>query len=505
MSKSPTENLDTHSETKDKMINSYLQDEITPRTGLNNENFENIALDVELDKNQNEIQNEKGFKQINEEETNEGIIIDSTQNNNPKGEVETIERVSKYEDDPAGEEFGDFDENVKEPVSDINLEDDKGKNVENILSAQQLIKTASLVDNVEKHDKTQESNKHTSHQKKVSFSEIINPNQLLNPLKNKIQQVEKENSSLKQNEVENKNHNRDVNVKASRTRNDRSNDVPKPSIDNNKQLLNASANVLHDRSNAKVNISNFNVNKPVDPADIKITMTPGPLKPTHLKEKLKLFVTKKTQINTNEMTSTKDVGNQNDSSKRDISAMQKQRIKSSYHLPFDEVSYLEQQLKMAEVDRMRLKADLLSVEESINVLKANINKAKNMKDLRDSQQPADLTENSMLISKLDKMRREQQERTLRIRQKTQTEHDNILKQLVDQNREREERYSIEKKAKLAESIDKIKNRSVNRKKQLLVANKVIKNLMEAEDQTTDYYRYRIDNPKMLNSSLVHRQ
>lgn len=304
-----------------------------------------------------------------------------------------------------------------------------------------------------------------SRNKRVSFNEL-----------QATQRAEKENSNLKNNDS----NTSSLQVPKDATK--RENTVEgRPSVDNNKMIGKALQNALRDKSNMKISISKFSVAK-----------QDGNAKP--LSEKLKLFVTKRPGMGSGESNALKQT--ENSAERRpDVPHSSRKRHNASMNLPFDEVSYLEQQLKMAETDRLRLRADLHTVEESIVQLKASVTRARNARTLNEPLQNVNLNDSTMLVGKLDRMRREQIERSLRIKQKTQADQDSILRQLEEQTREREERYSVDKRNKIAQSIERIKQRADSRKKQLLVANKVMKALMEPEDPFSGYYRFKTETTR----------
>ena len=401
----------------------------------------------------------------------------------------------------ADDEFGGFEDDVKEaePLPEQKLEitdtiKEQKTGIDPIeVPAPETVEVPVVT---EPKDKDNENN-----DKKVSFSDIDNPNSVKRTNRRGPKTNNKENSNVKNKEQKaigvvrpEKGAHKEVQMVEE--------DLPKLSIDDKKKLRTAKQNLLKDKTALRVNITNFNPNKPVELPDPKPLTSVNRPKKAKLQDKLKLFVTKKSTIAPIDGTIKQDQEQPHPSPKDTLRSISKRRLNSSYHMPFDEVSYLEKQLQMAEVDRMRLKENLLTVEESIMVLKANIQKAKNKKEVNRTPAEGNLTESSMLIIRLDKMRKEQQERTLKLRQKTQAEQENILKQLEEQHREREERYSREKRARIVASIDRIKERGTSRKKQLLVTNKVIKKLMQEEDQVSAYFRHKVDNSKALNSSFA---
>lgn len=399
----------------------------------------------------------------------------------------------------ADEEFGGFNDTVRnvEPVSNKQLRSDSSIPIDPDPNPKSPVKDVSGDETIPIPLKDLNPVRRPSRGKKVSFSEISQADAETKQKVVKGRKVEKENSNNKNSKSNHVTTRDRLKAPQNAINHENPDAMPQPSIDSNKLIVKALENVLKDKSGMKTNISNFTVDKSNE--------TPNP-KPANLQDRLKLFVTKKSNPNPNPNDSnTTKRDTPLEISRNELKSVNRQKLNSSYHLPFDEMSYLEQQLKMAEVDRMRLKADLYTVEESIAILKANITKAKNLRTLTETTHSVNLNESSVLITKLDRLRKEQQERTLRIKLKTQADQEGILKQLEEQNKERVERYSRDKRAKLAESIDRIKNRADSRKKQLLGANKVIKTLMEPDDPTVAYLRYRGDRLKTLDPSLHYKQ
>ena len=224
------------------------------------------------------------------------------------------------------------------------------------------------------------------------------------------------------------------------------------------------------------------------------------MKNTDNNGKLKLFVSKKKQ------TDQENINNSVISKKRcTLKSVPRKKLNPSFNPNFDELSYLESQLNLAEIEKLKLRADLKAVEDNIINLRANIFKAKNKQSIDCTQNDSIMIDNIGFLNKIDKLRKEQTDRVNRIKQKATLEQENLLKQLEERNKEMKERVLKEKHERHARNIEAIKKRSQSRKKQLKIGNKLMKNLMEGMNLRDSIMRSKINDQHVMNYSFNMNQ
>ena len=157
---------------------------------------------------------------------------------------------------------------------------------------------------------------------------------------------------------------------------------------------------------------------------------------------------------------------------------------AQYVKQFDELNYLEQKLKIVEVDKQSYKKQYTTLDQEAENLKAKIHKIKYNKEINKLiKNPHKINDNLSFIKVLNDEKRKREEKLKNRIVKDKEKQTIEMKCLEEEEKKKRMQLMIQKRNKMIENIENIRKRGNERKKKVEASDRLVNDLLKSKSHS----------------------